>query len=817
MNRKFMELRSVRGYCLGCVWVLLGTLALTLTSFAQDMVSAAQAEVRPPYAREAMVWDYRRTQDPGSLAEQMLAEELFNRGVPHEGIVDQVLAKRREWAALKETATTGAWHADKYATVAARGLGRLASHYLGGGGVGVEVADLMIMAYEDQMAGHEVPRATQRLAEELHEQDDNLASPEDNVFALVEETYRKQPRFRRTWDELFLPKYGFTPDASDQTVMDRVPDFADHELIARIRDALNEGGDQTKALLDVAERSWEDARTQQAQRDAEAARRQEEQRATFDTAGYRAAGNLAATVIGFSDPELGRQIRATNDAVFRVRDAIEAFEAARDVGANLTLASFALTGNVVGASLALMSAFGDSGPSADEIILEQIHKLREEVQEVRKEMHERFDQVRNEMHRRFEGVHDQLDGMYASTVEAFNVVLGENRENHEQVVNGLEDARLQLAGIAGTQLDTQFILVRATESLAGLIEDLEMAPCVRLHDPAGGDPMTISKFRDCRAQIEALGDQLPGLQLLGNEPPSGTTQAAWLEARPDRTISQSLGRFQRLLRATGPEGTDRAAALAETVVGPDAWFYVVDQHDWFLSEYPEHASEGGSEEGARFARTMRVQRADLVGYAEAIRDELLAFQEDSRPTVFSKLLDEAWSPEAADTVLATIADFPGGALLSCYEEAQREVPAALDRGDMDICDENRYAEQVRDLLLAREELENMERTLSIAGAHLRSWISLAFHDAIGHFDIATAVARGLIGFPDLRWMLESQGLGWTWTSWTLADDVSARIQVLGEQLRSNAMRELATHGYGHRILMRTRFANLDGDDDTEER
>ena len=810
MNCEFMTRRPV--FCsLVCIWVLLGMLAGT--SFAPDTVLAAQANVRPPYAREAMVWDYRRTQDPGSLAEQMLAEELFNRGVPHEEIVDQVLTKRREWAELKETATTGAWRSGKYATVAVRGLGRLASHYLGGGSVGVEAANLLIFAYEAQMAGHEVPRATQRLAEELHEQDDNLASPEDNVFALVEETYRKQPRFRRTWDELFLPKYGFTPDASDQTVMDRVPDFADHELIARIRDALNEGGDQTEALLDVAERSWEDARTQRAQRDAEAARRQEEQRATFDAAGYRAAGNLAATVIGFSDPELGRQIRATNDAVFRVRDAITAFEAARDVGANLTLASFALTGNVVGASLAIMSAFGGSGPSADELILKQLHKLREEVQEVRKEMHQRFDQVRGEMHQRFDGVRGHLDGIYAGTVEAFNVVLGESRRGHEQVVNGLENARLQLAEIAGSQLDTQVMLVRGTELLAGLIEDLEMAPCVRPHDPAGGDPMTISKFMDCRAQIEALGGQLPDLQLLEGQPSAGTTQAAWLEFRPDRTISQSFEEFKRLLRATGPKGADRAAALAETVVGPDAWFYVVDRHDWFVSQYPEHASTGVLDKGTGFAQTMRVWRADLTNFAEAIRDELVAFQEDSRPTAFSTLLNEAWSPEAAVTVLAEIADFPGVALVSCYYEKQRGIPVALDRGEMDICGERiPYAEQVRDLLSTREEIEEIESALSIAGAHLRSWLSLAFHDAIGHSDVATAFARGLIGFPDLRRMLESQGLGWTWTSWTLADDVSARIQDLGQQLRSDEMREVATHGYGHRVLMRTRFANLDGDD-----
>lgn len=809
MNGEFRARRPMLGRCLGGVWVLLGLLAGA--SFAQETVPAGQAEVRVPLARAAMAWHYRQTRDPGLLAEQMFAEELYYQDASHEEIVNRTLAKRREWAALKETATTGVWRADKYATAAVRGLGRLASSYLQGGSVGVEVANLGIMVFEDLMAGHAVPRATQRLVEAMQEQENSLARPEDNVFAFVERTYAENPEFRRTWNELFLERYGFTPDASDQTVTDRVPDFSDHQSIARIRDALNEGGDQREALLDEVRRNWEEARMQWAQENEEAARRQEERRAAFDAAGYRSAVDLAATVIGFDDPALGRRIHATNEAVFRVRDAIEAFEATQGAGASVTLASFALTGNVVGASLMLMNAFGDSGPSADEIIIEELGKLREEVQEIRKEMHDRFEEIRGEMHQRFDGVHDHLDGIHADTVEAFNVLLGEGRRGHEQVVNGLENARLQLAGIAGTQLDTQIILVRVGELLTGLVEGLQMAPCFRPHSPEDGDPMTVSKYRDCRAWIETLGYRLPDKQLLGEQPAVGATLPFWLDVRPDGTISQSFEEFKRLLRATGPEGADRAAALAETVVGPDAWFYVVDKHDWFLSEYPEHAS---TDDGTGFVRTMRVWRDDLTSYAEAIRDELVAFQEGSRPTVFSKLLDEAWNREEMETLLATIADFPGVAMLNCYEEARREV--SLERGDLNVCEENRYAEQVRDRLLAREELGNMERTLSVAGAHLRSWISFALHDAIGHSDVATAVARGWIGFPDLRYMIESEGLGWTWTSWTLADDVSARIRDLGEQLRSAAMREAVTHEYGHHVLMRTHFANLDGGDGERE-
>lgn len=805
MKGEFMA----RKYCVAavsCVWALLALLAGT--SVAQETVSGRD-EVRAPLAHAAMAWHYRKTRDPSLLLEQMYAEELYHEGASHEEIVNRTLAKRREWAALKETATTGEWRANKYVEAAVRGIGRWASHLLHAGGVGVEAADIGIMFFEDMMAGREVPRATQRLVEALQEQDNNLARPEENVFALVEKTYTRHSDFKRTWDELFLERYGFAPDASNETVMDRVPDFADHESITRIREALNERGDQQEALLDEVRRIWDDARRREAQQENEARRRLAEQRATLDAAGYRAAVDLAGTIIGVRDPELGRQIHAINNAGFRLRDAMRAFEKAQAVGASTTLAGFALTGNVVGAGLMLMSAFGDSGPSTDQLIIEELHRLREEVQQVREEMHQRFDEV----HQRFDGVREHLDGIHANMVEAFNVVLGENRRNHEEIVNGLENARLQLSGIAGTQLDTQIFLVRVGELLTALVEDLEMAPCLRPHDPEGGDPMTISKFRDCRAQIEALGYRLPELQLLGDQPPSGTTPPVWMEVRPDRTISQSLDEFKRLLRATGPAGADRAAALPETVVGPDAWSYVVDRHDWFLSEYPEYASMGDSEEGARFARTMRVWRTGLTSWAEAIRDELEAFQEGSRPTAFSRLFDEAWNRGEVETLFVAIADSPGVAMLNCYEEMRREV--ALDRRNAECQADGyaeRYAEAVRNRLLAREELGNMERTLSVAGAHLRSWISLALHDAIGRSDVATAVSRGLIGFPDVRYMIESEGLGWEWSTWTLAEDVDARIRILREQLRSEEMREAVKHGYGHHVLMRTYFANLDSGD-----
>ena len=57
-----------------------------------------------------------------------------------------------------------------------------------------------------------------------------------------------------------------------------------------------------------------------------------------------------------------------------------------------------MTGNVLGAVMNIeISLFGDSEPSPEQMILEEIGKLRQEVNQLRIEMHDRFDRIDEEL------------------------------------------------------------------------------------------------------------------------------------------------------------------------------------------------------------------------------------------------------------------------------------------------------------------------------------------------------------------------------------------------------------------------------------
>ena len=95
-------------------------------------------------AQHAMIHHFRQSRDPGLLAEQLLAADLYRRRVHTETIVSTVASKRREWARLRRSAVTGQWTAEEYLKTTTRLLGRAATQIAGAGGTGVEVANLAI-------------------------------------------------------------------------------------------------------------------------------------------------------------------------------------------------------------------------------------------------------------------------------------------------------------------------------------------------------------------------------------------------------------------------------------------------------------------------------------------------------------------------------------------------------------------------------------------------------------------------------------------------------------------------------------------------
>jgi len=124
------------------------------------------------------------------------------------------------------------------------------------------------------------------------------------------------------------------------------------------------------------------------------------------------SAHALSLIIAPFDPELARHVQIVSRATVQVVKAIDAFANALDGG---NFGAALLTGNILGAVTSLFSVF-DSGPSPEELILQEIQALRRDVQELRREMNDRFDRVDaslnsiyEQMNRQFAAVSAQLD------------------------------------------------------------------------------------------------------------------------------------------------------------------------------------------------------------------------------------------------------------------------------------------------------------------------------------------------------------------------------------------------------------------------
>ncbi len=500
--------------------------------------------------------------------------------------------------------------------------------------------------------------------------------------------------------------------------------------------------------------------------------------------GYRETVYLARTFVAFSDPELSRQIDAVGTSALSVYDALHMFRHLPP-GASSNLAAIALTGNLVGAGFTLAAAFADSGPSTDQILSEQIRTLRRDVQELRKEMHERFD-----------AVHDHLDSVYASMIDGFDVLLAGNSQSFRSILAQLDDGRRRMTELGRVQLDTQAIVLQQSEFLTQLITDLQFADagCERPLPAAARDT-----FSKCRDKIAALHGSLRQRQL--PLPKATTTMDAWLKGRPDRTMSWDFLRFKRLLAATGPRGATRALAMPDSVVGPEAWFGIMDLHDGFLMKYPSFAADDlNFIRTSSFSLSMALYRSDLVRFAEAIRDELRTFQQGSRPSVFSELFDEAWNRDRFVALLRTIGD-PFRLARNCMDpnmgtQTHCEALASLHSSSY-----------VRGRLLAMDEFRAIEDAMSIAGSHLQHWTALALRNQIGRSEAVTSIAAGWVAVPNLRATVEASDLGFV--SWLrLVEDVEEALERVKGVLRSDDLRAAIAEPFHHDLLTGFDFPSL---------
>lgn len=359
--------------------------------------------------------------------------------------------------------------------------------------------------------------------------------------------------------------------------------------------------------------------------------RQERLRVNTNLRNARIALGGAVALAGLAGEdarEIGSGFLAVGDAVLGVHGAVEAFNiATEEIGANSTLAGLALSGDLVGIGLNLVGSLL-GGPTPEEVILEEIGKLRQQVAELRKEMHSRFDGV----HEHLDHVMERMDRGFASLSQGVEELQRQLREVRDEL-DGLAKTTNQIArSVEYTYLN----LADDAHRLRVLILGSGTDACTEQRQSALDN--LIKHLEECRSHFNRLARDVAEDQRGGR---AGVDVNGMLlvdfDRHPDATTDVSFQEFRRLLAAA-----DSTPRLPLSVVGPEAWLEVMTKQNQFLTIYGTMAAAVDiAPAGKEFVDIMRGHRSDLRGYIKAITDELKEFTKGaSRDTVFSMLIDE---------------------------------------------------------------------------------------------------------------------------------------------------------------------------------
>lgn len=157
----------------------------------------------------------------------------------------------------------------------------------------------------------------------------------------------------------------------------------------------------------------------------------------------KASISILTTLAGAIDPKFAKQLNVVGTSTIQIADSLnswlKAVSGLNGLDKVTSLSTVVMTGNVLGAVMNVVSLFGDQQPTPDQMILEQIGQLRQQV-----------DQLRTEMHSRFDRVDEELNAVYTSMQQRFdqiNVQLGKIDGDVQEVQQALVTLDLSLSRI----------------------------------------------------------------------------------------------------------------------------------------------------------------------------------------------------------------------------------------------------------------------------------------------------------------------------------------------------------------------------------
>ena len=290
----------------------------------------------------------------------------------------------------------------------------------------------------------------------------------ESLLIEIYDCAQENPEVAEAFDELHQEKYNVSIRDSARTVFDRNPNLP---FMAEINAKLGDDGtlsislDQLKELsqtefdklhitLDQMQETLVEIDEQQdviidylkdqelkAKWQELAKKKAEEYQFKLDA--IKSSISLLSTLVGYINPRSAKEISVLGNATLQMGVAVNGWIKAT-AGLNsldkvTSMSTMAMTGNVLGALMNIVSLFGNGQPTPEQMILEEIGKLRQQVNQLRTEMHDRFDRI-----------DVGLNAIYTTMYDRFNQIdiqLGKINGNILEVQQSLVGLDLKLSRI----------------------------------------------------------------------------------------------------------------------------------------------------------------------------------------------------------------------------------------------------------------------------------------------------------------------------------------------------------------------------------
>lgn len=565
-----------------------------------------------------------------------IALAAAHEGKKAEDIIKSVVKARQAQHKAASVRKTGKWISPTMRDITIDAASALGDG-IGKGGGAVAAAALsrgVIGALESAVSGEKSYWAYRKHT------DDRLTEPEAQrrILELYAQGHEEFPELLKA--DPYNPithEIGFSPASSREAIIAAAPDKTVRDTIQMILDSQND----QNALTEQAITMMKTVRDGQASltkdiltnlgnigellgqdrisRVRAKRRANEHETLAIKVRGVESMVYLTATLIGFKDPELSHQVQTIGDAGIKVYKAWETFTRVSTEFSELKgFASAALSADLVGATLAVVDLFIDTGPTPDELIIEQIGVLRDQVEVGRVQMHQRF----NLVDQRLVGIHQTL-------IEGLGGLMLEVKKSREAAAHYNATMREELLTQREMLSDLYPASIDRTQAILTSLRDKTLAPCIRRR-AVSSIAVDVQVFGHCVAVLQslALDGELENMQI--DLPETAQNIARTFERHPDAVVNAAVQKFHEF-------SSPHAPSFPSMVVGPESWLYLARAHDQFLHDWPQYL--GTLANDPQYALRMKGYRERLADTIKTISDDLVLFANGEPNTTFGALVN----------------------------------------------------------------------------------------------------------------------------------------------------------------------------------